>query len=83
MYTVAEQVQLLAEEHKISIRGDYASYLANQVNRLEGIDADTTLELIGGLMEAGILSDEEGVKLTLRHHREMTEHGASAAAGVR
>lgn len=45
MYTVAEQVQLLADEHGVSTRGDYASYLANQINRLEGIEADTTLEL--------------------------------------
>jgi hypothetical protein len=81
MYTVAEKVQLLAEEHGISLRGDYASYLANEINRIEGIEADQTLELIGGLMEADILSNEDGVKLILQHHRETSEQAASARMG--
>lgn len=73
MHTVSEKIQLLAEEHNISIRGDYASYLANQVNRIEGIESDYTLELIGGLMEAGILTDQQGVDFVLQHHREVSE----------
>jgi len=77
MYSVAEEVHLLAEKHGIITRGDCASYLANEVNRIEGIPSDATLELIGGLMESGTLTDEQGVALVLRHHREVSAQSAA------
>jgi hypothetical protein len=78
MNTAAEEVQLLARQHKIVARGDYASYLAYEITRIEGVEVDETLELIGGLMEADVLSTQQGVDLVLRHHRETST--ASTAA---
>lgn len=77
MTTVAEKVLILAEDHRVTQKNDYASYLANEVNRLEGIEADEILELIGALMEANVLTNVEGVELILGHHRETSEQSIS------
>lgn len=70
MVSVAQEVETLARQSGIILGQDYASWLADQVSRISGFEGDATLKLIGTLMEAGILTDEEGVDLVLRHHRE-------------
>jgi hypothetical protein len=77
MYTVAEQVQLLAEEHSIALKDDHASRLANAINRLEGIEPDATLELIAALINADVITKNDGIELAMQHHDEKSDSAST------
>lgn len=77
MTKTAQLVKDLAETRRVTLHNDEASFLADQFNRIEGVEGDETLRLIADLMRAKAISPEEGGNLVLAHVREL----ASAAVG--
>lgn len=70
MTKTAQLVKDLAETRRVNLYTDKASCLADQINRIEGVEGDETLRLIGDLMRAKAISPEEGGNLVLAHVRE-------------
>jgi hypothetical protein len=68
---IREFVERMAARHGVVAASDYASVLADQLNRIEGIEGDETLALIATMMREGILSDEEGTRLIIKHSDEV------------
>ena len=68
--TVTQKVKLLAQYHRVKASYGYAELLADDLNRIEGIEGDETLSMIADLMREGILSVDEANTLTLAHVRE-------------
>lgn len=81
MTITAKLVKDLAETRRVTLYDDHASSLADQFNRIDGVEGDETLRLIADLMRAKAISSEEGGNLVLAHVRELTsaiEDGAGA-----
>jgi hypothetical protein len=79
MTQTAKFVQDLAISHRVSPKSDKASFLANEFNKIEGVEGDETLELIADLMRVKAISSDEANKLTLAHVREKTAAAANEA----
>lgn len=71
MTKTARLVKDLAETRRVTPSDDKASFLAEQFNRIEGVEGDETLNLIADLMRAKAISPDEANKLTLAHVREL------------
>lgn len=71
--SIREQVQDLASQYGIAASDDHASSLADQFNRIEGVEGDETLALIATLMRAGVVTDEEGTALVIRYSDELDQ----------
>jgi hypothetical protein len=71
MTKTAQLVKDLAETRRVTLYTDQASFLADQLNRIEGVEGDETLRLIADLMRAKAISSDEGGNLVLAHVREL------------
>jgi len=67
--TTAEKVQNLARYFKFKPTAEYSDWLADAVNRIEGIEGDAILSLIADLLREGILTVDEANAFTLAHVR--------------
>jgi hypothetical protein len=79
MTKTAQLVKDLAETRRVTLYTDKASFLADQINRIEGVEGDETLRLIGDLMRAKAISPREGGNLVLAHVREKAAAAADGA----
>lgn len=68
--TTAEKVENLARYYKIKPSADYCEWLADTLNKIDGIDGDDTLSLIATLIREVILTVDEANNFTLAHVRE-------------
>lgn len=71
MASVTEIVKQMAEANNIAPPSDYPAFLAQQFNRIEGIEGDETLDLIIALVRGGVLSSTEGTALVIKHGEEI------------
>jgi len=79
MTKTAKLVRDLAETRKLALFDDSASFLADQFNRIEGVEGDETLKLIADLMRVKAISPVEGGNLVLAHVRELASAAANGA----
>jgi hypothetical protein len=79
MTKTAQLVKDLAETRRVTLQADEASFLADQFNRIEGVEGDETLRLIADLMRAKAISTEEGGDLVLAHVRELASSAVDGA----
>lgn len=89
--TIADQVSELAAQHDVVVdKENYANWLADAVNKIEGIEGDETLDLIVELMKRDILDEETGCQMAIQHSREIrgvsllsseTKHGLGPIRG--
>jgi hypothetical protein len=68
---VSEKIREFAQEHGIVPSDDYPSYLAREINRIEGVEGDETLDLIIEMARRNILSEDEALEFVLRHSDEI------------
>lgn len=69
--TTAEKVENIARYYNVKPSDGHAEWLADALNRIEGIEGDDTLRMIADLLREGHLSVDEANAMTLTHAREI------------